>query len=97
MGPKPLVLLTTGSFVTVYALGTAAALKLLPRGSAARRCAGIALIAVAALCVATGWFLLWPLAMSACALLYLALSKRLQKRRAARLHGLRRKIAQTDT
>lgn len=96
LGPKPLVLVTTGSFVTVYALGTAAALKLLPRGSAAHRCAGIALIAVAALCVATGWFLLWPLVMSACALLYLALQKRLQKRRDARLRGARRKVAQTD-
>jgi amino acid efflux transporter len=54
------------------------------------------LIAVAALCVATGWFLLWPLVMSACALCYLALQKRLQKRRDARLRGARGKVAQTD-
>lgn len=33
VGPQPLVLLTTGSFVTVYALGTAAAPRLLPRGT----------------------------------------------------------------
>ncbi|MFD1660384.1 hypothetical protein ACFSL4_19780 [Streptomyces caeni] len=31
VGPRPLVLLTAGSFVTVYALDTAAALRLLPR------------------------------------------------------------------
>lgn len=71
VGPKPLVLLTTGSFVTVYALGCAAALRLLPRATAAYRCAQCALVCVIALCVATGWFLLWPLAMSGCALLYL--------------------------
>ncbi|WP_341318579.1 amino acid permease [Paraburkholderia sp. IMGN_8] len=71
VGPRPLVLLTTGSFVTVYALGTAAALRLLPRGSWAQRCARVALVAVVGLCVATGWYLLWPLVMTACALAYL--------------------------
>ncbi|SIT46099.1 Amino acid permease-associated region [Paraburkholderia piptadeniae] len=71
VGPKPLVLLTTGSFVTVYALGTAAALRLLPRGSWAHRCARVALVAVAGLCCATGWYLLWPLVITGCALLYL--------------------------
>jgi amino acid efflux transporter len=73
VGPQPLVLLTTGSFVTVYALGTAAALRLLPRGSWAHRCACVALVAVAGLFVATGWYLLWPLLMTACALAYLQL------------------------
>jgi amino acid efflux transporter len=71
VGPKPLVLLTTGSFVTVYALGTAAALRLLPRHSWPHRCARIALVAVAGLCCATGWYLLWPLVVTGCALLYL--------------------------
>ncbi|MEM5341976.1 APC family permease [Paraburkholderia azotifigens] len=71
VGPKPLVLLTTGSFVTVYALGAAAALRLLPRGSWPHRCARVALVAVAALCCATGWYLLWPLVITGCALLYL--------------------------
>lgn len=71
VGPRPLVLLTTGSFVTVYALGTAAALRLLPRGSWAHRCACIALVAVSGLFIATGWYLLWPLLMTACALAYL--------------------------
>ena len=71
--PGPLVLLTTGSFVTVYALGTAAALRLLPRGSRAHRSALVALVAVAALLVLTGWYLLWSLVVTACALLYLRL------------------------
>ncbi len=71
VGLKPLVLLTTGSFVTVYALGAAAALRLLPRGSWPHRCARVALVAVAALCCATGWYLLRPLVITGCALLYL--------------------------
>jgi amino acid efflux transporter len=70
VGPRPLVLLTTGSFVTVYALGTAAALRLLPRGSRAHTAALLALIAVAALLIMTGWYLLWPLIVAAGALLY---------------------------
>ena len=84
VGPKPLVLLTTGSFVTVYALGCAAALRLLPRGTAAHRCAQCALVCVVALCAATDWFLLWPLAMSGCALLYLRINGRRADRTAAR-------------
>ncbi|MER6984515.1 amino acid permease, partial [Streptomyces carpinensis] len=71
VGPQPLVLLTTGSFVTVYALGTAAALRLLPRGSLSHRCALVALAAVAVLLVMTGWYLLWPLLVAAGALCYL--------------------------
>jgi len=73
VGPKPLVLLTTGSFATVYALGTAAALRLLPSGGWARRSALVALVAVAALLAMTGWYLLWPLCVTAGALLYLRL------------------------
>ncbi|GAQ57518.1 APC family permease [Streptomyces acidiscabies] len=71
VGPQPLVLLTTGSFVTVYALGTAAALRLLPRGSLPHRSALLTLIAVVALLVMTGWYLLWPLIVTASALCYL--------------------------
>ncbi len=69
-GAEPLVLLATGAFVAVYGLGTAAALRLLPRGTAARRHALVALIAVVALLAATGWYLLWPLVLTAGALLY---------------------------
>lgn len=82
-GAEPLVLVTTGSFVTVYALGTAAALRLLPRRSFAHRCARCALVAVLGLLVATGWFLLWPLMMGACALLYLRLQRSRASRRSA--------------
>ncbi|WP_425245334.1 APC family permease [Streptomyces sp. NEAU-NA10] len=71
VGPQPLVLLTTGSFVTVYALGTAAALRLLPRGGLPHRCALLALVAVTLLLVMTGWYLLWPLVVTASALGYL--------------------------
>ncbi|WSN13127.1 amino acid permease [Micromonospora sp. NBC_01699] len=76
IGPKPLVLLTTGCFVLVYALGTAAALRLLPRGTRAHRSALFALVAVTALLVMTGWYLLWPLVLAAGALLYLRLRRR---------------------
>jgi amino acid efflux transporter len=73
VSPKPLVLLTTGSFATVYALGTAAALRLLPRHGKGRRSALLALVAVTALLIMTGWYLLWPLIVTAGALLYLRL------------------------
>ncbi|RFU39390.1 APC family permease, partial [Actinomadura logoneensis] len=77
IGPRPLVLLTTGSFVTVYAIGVAAALRLLPRRSAGWYAAVGALAAVAALLVMSGRYLLWPLAVTGAALLYL------RRRRAA--------------
>lgn len=76
IGPKPLVLLTTGCFALVYALGAGAALRLLPRGGWARRSALLALVAVTALLVMTGWYLVWPLVITAAALLYLRLRGR---------------------
>lgn len=82
-GTKPLVLLTTGSFTTVYAVGVAAALRLLPRGGnggtptgkgvaggGGRKAAVPALVAVAALLAASGPYLLWPLSVTAAAWLY---------------------------
>jgi amino acid efflux transporter len=74
VGVRPLVLLTTGCFVLVYALGTAAAIRLLPKGSAARRMAFVALLAVAALLAATGVYLLWPLVLAGVALGYLRIA-----------------------
>ncbi|WUH99773.1 amino acid permease [Spirillospora sp. NBC_00431] len=71
LGPEPLVLLTTGSFVTVYAIGVAAAIRLLPRRTLARASAFAALFAVAALLLMTGRYLIWPAAMTAAALTYL--------------------------
>jgi amino acid efflux transporter len=84
LGAKPLVLLTTGSFVMVYALGSAAALRLLDRGSWARRSALFALIADTALLFMTGWYLLWPAAISLGALLYQYLTR---EKRAHRTFG----------
>jgi len=82
IGPQPLVLLTTGEFVAVYAVGIAAAVKLLPRGSRSRRVAVVALVAVAGLAVATGVYLAWALVVTAAALAYL----RWRRRRAAAVH-----------
>ncbi|WP_207936783.1 amino acid permease [Actinomadura sp. KC216] len=76
LGPEPLVLLTTGSFVTVYAIGVAAAIRLLPRHTRARASAFAALFAVAALLLMTGRYLIWPAAMTAAALTYLHLKPR---------------------
>ncbi|MFD9126935.1 APC family permease [Kitasatospora sp. NPDC059571] len=81
VGPQPLVLLATGSFVTVYALGTAAAVRLLPRGGLPHRCALIALAAVAVLLAMTGRYLLWPLVVTAGALGYLRRRRRADSRR----------------
>jgi len=72
VGPHPLVLLTTGSFVLVYVLGTAAAVRLLPHRSWSRRSAGAALIVVLALLAMTGIYLLWSAAVAATALAYLS-------------------------
>lgn len=71
VGPKPLVLVTSGCFVMVYGLGAAAALKLLPRGGIAYRCAWVSLVAVVGLFLTTGWAILCPLLLAGGALLYL--------------------------
>ncbi|GAB3433128.1 APC family permease [Flindersiella endophytica] len=65
-----LVLLTTGSFVLVYVLSTAAAIRLLPAGGWARRAAAVAFVSVLSLFATTGWYMLWALGISAGALLY---------------------------
>lgn len=67
---RPLVLITTGAFVLVYLLGMAAAVRLLPRGTLGHRGAVVALVAVAALVVMTGVYMLWALALAGGALLY---------------------------
>ncbi|GGM43653.1 APC family permease [Dactylosporangium sucinum] len=70
LGPRPLLLLTTGSFVVVYVLGTAAAVRLLPRGSWARRVAGFALLSTLGLLAVSGRYVLWSAVVAAAALLY---------------------------
>ncbi|WP_328325589.1 amino acid permease [Kribbella sp. NBC_00382] len=68
--PSSLVLLTTGLFVTVYAVGVAAAVKLLPKGSKGRLAALIAQGAVVVLLVMAGPYLLWALIVTVAALSY---------------------------
>jgi amino acid efflux transporter len=76
VGPRPMVYLTTGLFVTVYVVGVAAAVRLLPRGSAARAAAMVALVAVAALLVMSGPYLIWPVVVTGGALAYLRFRRR---------------------
>lgn len=64
------VLVTTGSFTLVYLLGTAAAMRLLPRPGWAWTGAAISFAAVLILLVLTGWHLLWGLGVALVALLY---------------------------
>ncbi|MEP7053617.1 MAG: amino acid permease [Actinomycetota bacterium] len=68
--PRPLVLLTTGSFVLVYVLSMAAGVRLLDPGSWSRRAAVIALVAVTVLLVMTGIYVLWTVVVAAGALGY---------------------------
>jgi amino acid efflux transporter len=72
VGAGPLVLLTTGAFVAVYAVGTAAAVKLLPRRSAGWWTAVIALATVGVLMALTGFYLAWAGVVGLAALLYLS-------------------------
>jgi amino acid efflux transporter len=67
----PLVLATTGSFVAVYALGTAAAIRLLPRGSGSWWTAVLAFITVLVLVATTGVYLIWPAVVGLAAMLYI--------------------------
>jgi amino acid efflux transporter len=66
---RTLVLLTTGSFVFVYVLGTAAAIRLLPWGWA-RGCAVVALVCVVGLLALTGVYVVWALGVAVAALIY---------------------------
>lgn len=73
---EPLVLLTTGAFVTVYAFGIAAALRLLPRRGRAWWSAVASAVVVAFLLVMTGRHLVWAAAVCAGALVYGFLTRR---------------------
>lgn len=68
--PHPLVLLTTGCFALVYVLGTAAALRLLPRRGRSHRAALVAFVAVVVLLLMTGWYVVGALVIAAAALAY---------------------------
>lgn len=56
--------LATGTFALLYVAGTAAALRLLPRGTAAWWCAAVSLAAALALLAATGAHVLAPLGLA---------------------------------
>jgi amino acid efflux transporter len=70
VGPRPSVLLTTGSFVLVYIVGMAAAVRLLPPRTLARRAAVVALVSSVALLFMTGLYVLWTLVIAGAALWY---------------------------
>lgn len=76
VGLSPLVFLTNGLFVTVYVVGAAAAVRLLPRRTKARAAAMVTLAVVALLLVVSGPYLVWPLLVTGAALLYLRVSRR---------------------
>jgi amino acid efflux transporter len=72
---EALVLMTTGAFVVVYILGTAAALRLLEPGTWGRRAALLALVFDILLLATTGPYLLWSGGIAACAVIYLYLTR----------------------
>jgi amino acid efflux transporter len=76
-----LVLVTSGAFVIVYVLGTAAAVRLLPRGSWARRGAVVALLASLALLAIIGAAVLPAVGVGIAAVAYDAWSSRRASRR----------------
>ena len=63
-----LVLATTSCLAAIYAVGCAAGVRLLPRGSLGRRAAVVATVLVAGLLLLAGPFLAWPLLLAAGAL-----------------------------
>jgi amino acid efflux transporter len=69
------LLMTTGAFTLVYAVGTAAALRLLPRGTWVRRGAGVGFLATLALLGLTGTHLLGPALIGTSALVWSALHR----------------------
>jgi len=70
LGTAQLVLVTVGAFVLVYVLGSAAAVRLLPRGTWVHRGAIVALAASLALLPTVGPSLLWALTVAVAALAY---------------------------
>ncbi|HEU5145012.1 MAG TPA: amino acid permease [Dermatophilaceae bacterium] len=72
----PLMLLATGCFTLVYVLGTAAAVRLLPRYSLAWWMAVVALVSVVGLLAVTGAHVLWAVGLAAASLTYQAIGSR---------------------
>lgn len=80
LGLTPLMLLATGCFTLVYVLGTAAALRLLPRRSRAWWTAVVAFASVVVLLLANGPHALWALGLVALSLVYQSRSRRSSRR-----------------
>ncbi|WP_460937431.1 APC family permease [Phycicoccus ginsengisoli] len=88
LGLTPLMLLATGCFTLVYVLGTAAAVRLLPRGTVAWGTAVVALSSVLVLLVMNGWHVAWALGVVAASLGWQAATRRRRRRPVAGLsHG----------
>ena len=73
---RPLLLATTSCVVSVYVVATAAAVRLLDRGSLGRRTAMAAFAFVLVLVAVTGWYLAWPVLLAGAATCYLRRSDR---------------------
>jgi amino acid efflux transporter len=80
LGLTPLMLLATGCFTVVYVLGTAAAVRLLPRASRVRRVAMVAFVSVVGLLVLGGVHVVWALGVVATSLTYQWLRDRGRRR-----------------
>jgi amino acid efflux transporter len=78
LGLTPLMLLATGCFTLVYVLGTAAAVRLLPRGTGVWWNAVVALTSVLVLLVMNGWHVVWALSVVAAAVGYVAYRERVR-------------------
>ncbi len=76
LGLTPLMLMATGCFTVVYVLGTAAAVRLLPRGTRVWWSAVVALASVLGLLVMNGWHVLWALGIVVAAVAYQVWSER---------------------
>ncbi len=83
LGLTPLMLLATGCFTLVYVLGTASALRLLPRGTVAWWTALVAFMSVAALLVVNGVHALWALGLAVLSLGYRSGARGLGRRPSA--------------
>jgi amino acid efflux transporter len=76
LGLTPLMLLATGCFTLVYVVGTAAALRLLPRGTRGWWTALVAHASVVVLLVVNGVHALWALGLVVLSLTYQARTRR---------------------
>jgi amino acid efflux transporter len=80
LGLTPLMLLATGCFTLVYVLGTASALRLLPRGTLGWWTAVVAFGSVTALLVVNGVHALWAVGVALLSLAYQSRARRWARR-----------------